>query len=50
MHRHVTHAEYYARVADLYHSNKNALGYENVQLKLESLGGGRDVENAFLFL
>ena len=31
-----THAEYYARVADLYHSNKNALGYENVQLKLES--------------
>ena len=36
VHRHVTHAEYYARVADLYHSNKNAAGYENVQLKLES--------------
>uniref|UniRef100_A0A7S3C9N0 AP2/ERF domain-containing protein n=1 Tax=Chloropicon roscoffensis TaxID=1461544 RepID=A0A7S3C9N0_9CHLO len=31
-----THAEYYARVADLYHSHKDAAGYENVQLKLES--------------
>ena len=36
VHRHVTHAEYYARVADLYHSHKDAAGYENVQLKLES--------------
>ena len=31
-----THAEYYARVADLYHRHKDAAGYENVQLKLES--------------
>ena len=31
-----THAEYYARVADLYHSHEDAAGYENVQLKLES--------------
>jgi len=26
-----THAEYYARVADLYHSHEDAAGYENVQ-------------------
>ena len=32
----MTHAEFYVRVADLHHSNKNAAGYENVQLKLES--------------
>ena len=31
-----THAEYYATVADLYHSHEDAAGYENVQLKLES--------------
>ena len=31
-----THAEYYARVADLYHRHKDAAGYGNVQLKLES--------------
>ena len=31
-----THAEYYARVADLYHSQEDAVGYGNVQLKLES--------------
>ena len=36
VHRHVTHAEYYARVADLYHRHKDAAGYGNVQLKLES--------------
>ena len=36
VHRHMTHAEYYARVADLYHSHEDAAGYENVQLKLES--------------
>ena len=32
----MTHAEYYARVADLYHRHKDAAGYGNVQLKLES--------------